>query len=252
MFLSVLLVLDVGNTDTVIGLFKGSVLFFHKRVPTQNLKNFLNKKTFFNHVDSAIVSSVVPTLDSFIRKMLRSLKIKKIIFVTHHLKLPIRLKVDHPQEVGADRIVNNSGAFVSYGGPLLVIDLGTATTIDYMDAQGAYLGGVIIPGLKISAHALFERAAKLSPVPLEFPSRLLGKNTVSQMQSGVVLGYVAMLDGMIAKIQKEIKKKPKIIVTGGLGFLISPHLSFKNTFDPFLTLRGLELLSRNQKTLFAG
>ncbi|MBI2646669.1 MAG: type III pantothenate kinase, partial [Deltaproteobacteria bacterium] len=128
---------------------------------------------------------------------------------------------------------------------LLVIDLGTATTIDYLDSRGAYLGGVIIPGLKISAQALFERAAKLPPVALEFSPKILGTNTVSQMQSGLVQGYVAMLEGMITKIQKEIKKRPKIIITGGLGFLISPHLSYKNTFDPFLTLRGLELLSRN-------
>ena len=239
-----LLVLDVGNTDTVVGLFKGSILFFHKRVSSQKLKNFLKKKTFFNHVDLAIVSSVVPPLDPLIRKMLQKLKIKKRIFVTHRLKLPISLKVDHPQEVGADRIVNNSGAFVKYGGPLLVVDLGTATTIDYIDVKGAYRGGVIIPGLKISAQALFERAAKLSPVALEFSPKILGTNTVSQMQSGIVQGYVAMLEGMISKIQKEVKREPKIIITGGLGSLVASHLSFKNTFDPFLTLRGLELLAR--------
>lgn len=240
-----LLVLDVGNTDTVMGLFKGSILFFHKRVPSSKLKNFfLKKKTFFNHVDLIIISSVVPVLDPLIRKILQSLKIKKRIFVTHKLKLPISLKVDRPHEVGADRIVNNSGAFVKYGGPLLVIDLGTATTIDYVDSKGAYRGGVIIPGLKISAHALFERAAKLPSVPLEFPSKILGTNTISQMQSGIVQGYGALLEGMIEKIQKEIKKNPKIIMTGGLGFLIASHLSFKNTLDPFLTLRGLELLAR--------
>ena len=248
-----LLGLDVGNTDTVMGLFKGSILFFHKRIPSLNLKYFLKKKTFLNHVDFAIVSSVVPSLDPLIRKMLHSLKIKKVTFVTHRMSLPILLKVDRPGDVGADRIVNNSSAFVSYGGPLLVIDLGTATTIDYIDSKGAYRGGVIIPGLKISAHALFERAAKLRYVILsaegakdlfQLPPKILGVNTVSQMQSGIVQGYVAMVDGMIAKIQKEIKKKPKIIITGGLGFLISPHLSFKNTLDPFLTLRGLELLSR--------
>lgn len=242
-----LLGLDVGNTDTVMGLFKGSILFFHKRVASSKLKDFfLKKKTLFNHVDSAIVSSVVPHLDPLIRKMLRRRKIKKIIFVSHRLKLPIRLHVDRPQEVGADRIVNNSSAFVKYGGPLLVIDLGTATTMDYIDQKGAYLGGVIIPGLKISAQALFERAAKLPSVPLEFPKKTLGTNTISQMQSGIVQGYVAMLEGMMSKIQKEIKRKPKIIITGGLGFLISPHLSFKNTLDPFLTLRGLELLMQNK------
>ena len=238
-----LLVLDVGNTDTVVGLFKGSILFFHKRVSSQKLKNFLKKKTFFNHVDLAIVSSVVPPLDPLIRKMLQKLKIKKRIFVTHRLKLPISLKVDRPQEVGADRLVNNSGAFIKYGGPLLVIDLGTATTIDYIDVKGAYRGGVIIPGLKISAQALFERAAKLPPVALEFSPKILGTNTVSQMQSGIVQGYVAMLEGMITKIQREVKREPKIIITGGLGSLVARHLSFKNTFDPFLTLRGLELLA---------
>ncbi|MBI3018551.1 MAG: type III pantothenate kinase [Deltaproteobacteria bacterium] len=245
MFLGVLLVLDVGNTDTVLGLFKGSILFFHKRVPSQKLKDFfLRKKIFFNHVDSAIVSSVVPAVDPLIRKMLQKLKIKKRIFVTHRLKLPISLKVDRPGDVGADRLVNNSGAFVKYGGPLLVIDLGTATTIDYVDSKGAYRGGVIIPGLKISAQALFERASKLPSVPLEFSSKILGTNTVFQMQSGIVHGYIAMLEGMIRKIQKEIKKKPKIIMTGGLGSLVAPHVSFKNTLDPFLTLRGLKLLAR--------
>ncbi len=240
-----LLVLDVGNTDTVVGLFKGSILFFHKRLPSQNLKSFfLTKKYFFNHVDLAIVSSVVPALDPLIRKVLQRLKIKKRIFVTHRLKLPISLKVDRPKEVGADRIVNNSAAFVKYGGPLLVIDLGTATTLDYIDAKGSYRGGVIMPGLKISAQALFERAAKLSSVPLKLPAKVLGTNTVSQLQSGIIQGTVAMLEGMIQRIQKEIQRKPKIIITGGLGFLVAPHLSFKNTLDSFLTLRGLELLAR--------
>ena len=242
-----LLALDIGNTDTVIGLFKGEILFFQKRIPTPEILRYAqNDKS--KHIDSAIISSVVPSLDKRIKKELKkNISLNKILFVTHRLKLPIRLLVDRPKEVGADRIVNNSAAFEKYKQPLLVIDLGMATTVDYIDTKGNYRGGLIIPGLKISAQALFDRAAKLPIISFKAPKKLLGKNTVHQMQSGIVQGYAAMIDGVIAKIQKEIHQKPKIILTGGLGHLLSPLLSFSHVFDPLLTLRGLCLLAKINK-----
>ena len=234
-----LLALDIGNTDTVIGLFKGEILFFQKRIPTPEILRYAqNDKS--KHIDSAIISSVVPSLDKRIKKELKkNISLNKILFVTHRLKLPIRLLVDRPKEVGADRIVNNSAAFEKYKQPLLVID--------YVSANRVFEGGLIIPGLKISAQALFDRAAKLPIISFKAPKKLLGKNTVHQMQSGIVQGYAAMIDGVIAKIQKEIHQKPKIILTGGLGHLLSPLLSFSHVFDPLLTLRGLCLLAKINK-----
>ncbi len=243
-----LLALDVGNTDSVFGFFRGEALVYHRRVSTKAiLKNKVQKNAVCN---SAIVSSVVPKINRSLKKFLKEkLKIKKVIFVNHRMNLPIKLKVDRPSEVGADRIVNNSAAYLKYGGPLLVIDFGTATTLDYIDTKGVYQGGMIIPGLKISAEALFQKAAKLPAVKLKIPRRLLGKNTVHQMQSGIVLGYAAMIEGLILKISRQSKraKRPKnlkVILTGGMGHLLSPLISSRHVFDPFLTLKGLNHLAK--------
>ncbi|MEK7791284.1 MAG: type III pantothenate kinase [Deltaproteobacteria bacterium] len=238
-----LLALDVGNTDAVIGIFQGKSPIFSWRVNTCLLKSFFSKKKDIKrHVNGAIVSSVVPAMNPTIRFCLRKWKIKKVLFVTQRLNSPISLKVDRPSEVGADRIVNAVAAYEKFGGPLLVIDLGTATTIDYIDHGGAYRGGVIIPGLKISAEALFERAEKLFRIELKSSKKILGTNTVSQMQSGTVRSYAIMLDAMIQEIRREIKKRPTIILTGGLGHMIKNLLATPHHFEPHLTLKGLQSL----------
>lgn len=241
------LALDIGNTDTVIGFFtnsslrgKAEAISFAKRVPTAKLRVFLSKKRkFIKYSHHIIISSVVPSLEKWLKQ-----KFKKAIFISHQLKLPISLNVDSPKEVGADRIANNSQAFVQHKKALLVIDFGTATTIDYINTKGAYVGGVIIPGFKISAEALFNRAQKLPSIKFKIPKKILGTNTVSQMQSGILRGYAEMINGLIKSIQKEVGHKPKIIITGGLGNLLSPLLTFPHHFDSFLTLKGLQILAQ--------
>lgn len=241
-----LLALDIGNTDTVIGLFKGAALFFYKRVPTIKLKTFLSqKRSAIEKTHTSIVSSVVPVLNAPIRKLLKkNLGFKKVLFVSHRLKLPIALKVDYPKEVGADRIVNNSAAFHSYPKALLVIDFGTATTVDYISRKGEYRGGMIIPGLKTGAQALFSKAKKLPWIQLRASKKILETNTVSQMQSGIVKSYAIMIDALIKNIQKEIHQRPKVILTGGLGFLLSRLIKHPHIFDSFLTLKGLKIIAK--------
>lgn len=250
-----LLVLDVGNTDSCAGIFRGKIPIFSVRVSTPTLKTFFYRKNRWP-IESAIISSVVPGMDPKIRIFLKKWGIKRVKFVSHQLKSLISLNVDRPSEVGADRIVNAVAAYSSCSSlssprkrgslhqkSFLVIDLGTATTIDYIDCRGAYRGGVIIPGLKISAEALFERAAKLFKVELKAPKRILGRNTISQLQSGTVLAYAFMLDATIQNIKKEVREKPKIVLTGGLGFLMTDLLSTPHHFEPNLTLKGLQILA---------
>lgn len=239
-----LLVLDVGNSDTCVGIFRRKIAVFTARILTPTLETFFQQKNILKcPIESAIISSVVPAANPAIRAFLKKRGIKSVKFVSHQLPSPISLKVDHPSEVGADRIVNAVAAYGKFRKSLLVIDLGTATTIDYIDHRGTYCGGVIIPGLKISAEALFERAAKLFRVELRAPQKILGRDTASQMQSGTVLAYAFMLEATIQKIKKEIRKKPKTVLTGGLGFLMTDLLSIPHHFEPNLTLKGLQILA---------
>ena len=239
-----ILALDIGNTNTVLGLFRGSLLVFQARVSTSNLETFLSSRKWnLGICDGGIISSVVPQRDKAVKKILKNRHgLKQLIVVSHRLKLPIRLKVKKPSEVGADRIVNDSYAFLKYKGPLCVIDFGTATTIDYINRRGDYRGGVILPGLRISAEALFTKAAKLKDVPFIAPKKVLGKTTQAQLQSGLMGGHAAMVDCMIEKIWKEVGHKTKVVATGGLSPLLAPHLTHLHTIDPHLTLKGLELL----------
>lgn len=239
-----LLALDVGNTDTVLGLFCGSILIFEDRSSTQKIKSLILKHKFMaQKCEAAMISSVVPSVDRSIRDILRKkLKIKKVLFVSHKMKLPITLKVDKPSEVGADRIANNVAAYDQCKSDVLVIDFGTATTIDYIDVHGHYRGGMIIPGIKTAANALIEKAEKLNSFPFARPKKILGQNTITQLQSGVLMSHAAMIDRMVEKIQKEIRKKPKIIATGGLSSMILPLSEHLNTLDSHLTLKGLRLL----------
>jgi type III pantothenate kinase len=238
-----LLVLDIGNTHAVVGLYKGKTLVYFKRVASNSLLKFLSQRKTFKMIKVASVASVVPALDLKIKSTLKNkLKIKKINFVTHKNTDTIKLKVDNPKEVGADRICNMVGAYSQLRKALLIVDLGTATTIDYVDSKGCYRGGVIAPGLKTSAQALYEKAAKLPRVSLVQPKKILGKNTLSQIQSGVVTAHLKMIEVLIKEICIEIKSKPQVIVCGGLGSLFSSRL--KVIKDPYLTLKGLWALSQ--------
>jgi len=200
-------------------------------------------------IDGVVVSSVVPPLDFAIERMCqRYLKLKPL-WVNAQTKTPIKIKLDNPRELGADRIVNAVAGFEKYGGPLIIVDFGTATTFDYISSRGEYRGGMIAPGIAISNEALFEKASKLPHIEIKRPKYALGKNTIESMQAGIFFGYIGMVDEIVRRLIKEVKgKKPKVIATGGFTSLIVPDSKTINKTDPFLTLEGLRLIwEKNRK-----
>jgi type III pantothenate kinase len=254
-----LLTLDVGNTNTVLGLYRLSSdeLVAHWRISTLRTQTadeygvlFLNlfamRKIEASEVDSVIISSVVPPLESTLRQVCERYFNIKPMFVEPGIKTGMPILVDNPAELGADRLVNGVAAFARYGGPCIVVDFGTATTFDVITAKGEYVGGVIAPGLAISAEALFARAARLSRVDVKKPAKVVGTNTVAHMQSGLYYGYIGLVDGILERILSETRNPdspaPKIIATGGLARLVVEDSRFIETIDDMLTLDGLRLI----------
>lgn len=256
---SMLLTLDVGNTNTVLGLYRlaPDELVTHWRVSTLRTQTadeygvlFLNlfamRKVEATEVSAIIISSVVPPLESTLRQMCERYFNLKPMFVEPGIKTGMPILVDNPAELGADRLVNGVAAFARYGGPCIVVDFGTATTFDLISAKGEYLGGVIAPGLAISAEALFARAARLSRVDVKKPAKVVGTNTVAHIQSGLYYGYIGLVDGILERMLNETRgpdsAAPKIIATGGLARLIVDDSRFIDTIDDMLTLDGLRLI----------
>jgi type III pantothenate kinase len=254
-----LLTLDVGNTNTVLGLYRfaSDELITHWRVSTLRTQTadeygvlFLNlfamRKVEAGEVSAIIISSVVPPLESTLRQVCERYFNLKPMFVEPGIKTGMPILVDNPTEVGADRLVNSVAAFARYGGPCVVVDFGTATTFDMVSAKGEYLGGAIAPGLAISAEALFARAARLSRVDIKKPAKVVGTNTVAAVQSGLYYGYIGLVDGILERILNETRipdsPAPKIIATGGLAHLIVDDSRFIETVDDMLTLDGLRLI----------
>ena len=253
-----LLAIDVGNTNTVIGLFESRQLVRSWRLTTVAhqtadeygilFRNLFEPAGFeVAQVSNAIISCVVPPLQETLRTMCRDYFNVRALVVGPGIKTGIALKVDHPQEVGADRIVNGIAAFQKYGGPAVVVDFGTATTFDPISEDGAFLGGAIAPGLSVSAEALYQAASKLPRVDLRKPKRAIGKNTVENIQAGLFYGYIGLVDGILAAIVKEIGAKPVIVATGGLGSFFFKQSEFIEHFDKDLTLFGLQIIfEKNQ------
>ena len=223
-----LLAVDVGNTNTVIGLFRDGELLRSWRLTTIASQTADEYGILFRNlfdpagyqpgqVTHAIISCVVPPLQDTLKRMCRDYFNVRALIVGPGIKTGIALKVDHPQEVGADRIVNGIAAHRIYGGPCIVVDFGTATTFDPISEDGAFLGGAIAPGVGISSEALYKAAAKLPRVDLRKPKRVIGKNTVENIQSGLYYGYVGLVDGILAAMIDEMGGKPSVIATGGLG-----------------------------------
>ena len=249
-----LLVFDIGNSNIVMGTYEGKKLLRHWRISTDRQKTgdeygmlinslFAYQNIRMEQVEAIIISSVVPPL------MVPMIKMCERYFHIHPLvvgpgiKTGFRISYENPREIGADRIVNVAGAFEQYGGPLIVIDIGTATTFDVVAPNGDFLGGVIAPGLSSSADALFQRAARLPRIELVTPKRIISRNTVSGMQAGIIYGYVGQIDEIVRRMKKEMGyDEIKIVATGGYARMVSRESKTIDKIDHFLTLTGLRVL----------
>jgi type III pantothenate kinase len=254
-----LLVVDVGNTNTVLGVFAttdgdsiGGELLANWRVAsikTQTVDEYgvLFRNLFamsgidFSGISGIVISSVVPPMDTTLREVCERYFHMKPLFIEPGVKTGMPVHYDNPSEVGADRIVNSVAAFEKYGGPCIVVDFGTATTFDAVSAKGEYLGGVIAPGIGISAEALYIRTARLPRVDIRKPSRIIGTNTVSSVQSGLYYGYVGLIDGILERLLAELGPG-KVVATGGLASLMAGGSKFISAVDDLLTLDGLRII----------
>ena len=246
-----LLVVDVGNTNIVLGIFQDEKLVDSWRLATSRdrtsdeygiLARQLVGDAIADGLTGAIVASVVPPLNSSFREVIEKYFGVKPIFVEPGIKTGLSILMDNPLEVGADRIVNAVAAHHFYGGPSIVVDLGTATTFDVVTAQGEYRGGIIAPGLSISAEALVARAARLPRVDIRKPPALIGTSTVAAMQSGIYFGYLGLVDGILARLAREIPDLKKVIATGGLSEVLVEDSEYIDELDPDLTLKGLKII----------
>lgn len=248
-----LLVIDVGNTNIVYGLFEGTELKFQFRVEsgrgrTADEYAVVLKQLCEMHgvaptdVDAAIIASVVPALTEPMVGLVKRAFAREPKIVGPGIRSGMAILYENPREVGADRIVNSVAAFEKVKGGVIVVDFGTATTFDCVTPKGEYLGGVIAPGIQISADALFSRAAKLPRVEIVQPPKVVGKNTVHSMQSGIVYGYVGLVDGVVERLKEELGYPCEVMATGGLASLIAPLTRNIKDVDPNLTLTGLRLL----------
>ncbi len=248
-----LLAMDVGNTNTVVGAFDGERLVEHWRIETSPHKTadeygilltqmFAHRGVDSSRIEAVAVSSVVPPMQFAVRVMARRYFGCEPFFVTHKCQTGMPILYDNPSEVGADRIVNGVAAYERYRCPLIVVDFGTATTFDAVTSRGEYLGGVIAPGISISMEALFRSASKLPRVEFSRPERVIGKNTIASMQSGIVYGYVSMVDGLCDRIVQELGERPKVVATGGLAPLLAGASKCIDAVEEFLTLEGLRII----------
>ncbi len=253
-----LLAVDVGNTNITVGIFDGSKLEATWRIATGvhrmpdeygnlMLGLFERQGIAASQVTEAIMCSVVPPLVSVFQEVCRRyLKVSPLV-VEAGVKTGVKICMDNPREVGADRIVNAVAAHQLYGGPVIVIDLGTATTFDAVSKEGDYLGGAIAPGIAIATEALFTRTAVLPRVELTHPKRAIGRNTVAAMQSGIVFGYAGLVEGVVTRIQQELGGEAKVVATGGYAELLARETPIIEVVNPDLTLIGLRLIYEMNK-----
>jgi type III pantothenate kinase len=245
--------MDVGNSNIAVGVYEGATLKHHWRLATVRdrtsdewgilIKSLCRNEGFDDTaLDGIVISSVVPPLMTALEHMCQRYFHCTPLVVGPGIKTGLQIKYENPRDVGADRIVNAVAAVHKYGPPLIVVDFGTATTFCVIDAAGQYLGGVIAPGIQISTEALVHRAAKLPRIELLRPQRVIGRNTVTSMQSGVVFGFVGQVDGIVERIRAELPLPFTVVATGGLADLVSPDSKTIQYTQPYLTLEGLHIL----------
>jgi len=248
-----ILAIDIGNTNVVIGLYKSDDLVVDFRVATDKSKTedeygmlLLQLLKFHNikveEIQGSIISSVVPPIVPVFNRVVKKYFDCTALLVGPGIKTGIEVKYENPKEIGADRIVNAVAAYEEYGGPIIIVDFGTATTFCAVNSAGDYLGGSIAPGIGISSEALFTKAAKLPRIEIARPKSVIGKNTVVSMQSGIFFGYVGQVDEIVRRMKMEMESCPKVIATGGLAELISTESKQIQIIDKYLTLKGLRIL----------
>lgn len=253
-----ILAIDIGNTNVVVGLYKSDDLVVDFRISTDRSKTedeygmlLLQLLKFHNikpeEIRGSIISSVVPPVVPVFSKVVQKYFGCVPLLVGPGIKTGIEVKYENPKEIGADRIVNAVAAYEEYGGPVIIVDFGTATTFCAVNSSGDYMGGSIAPGIGISSEALFSRAAKLPRIEIAKPKNVIGKNTVVSMQSGIFFGFVGQVDEIVRRMKVEMESSPKVIATGGLAELISTESKQIQVVDKYLTLKGLRILyERNQ------
>jgi len=248
-----LLVIDAGNTNVTVGVFRGQELIAQARLSTDSHKSsdecgveilalFERSGIDVRSIDGIAIASVVPPLDQPLRQMAKTYFELMPLFIDHKSDTGLKILYDPPSAVGADRIVDAVAAATKYGAPCIVVDFGTATTFNVVNANHEYLGGAIAPGIMISAEALFARAAKLPPVEVKRPANAIGSSTVAAMQSGLYHGYAGLVDGVLEQMFAELGFKPRVIATGGLAPVIAKAAKFIDEVDETLTLEGLRLV----------
>jgi type III pantothenate kinase len=245
------LAIDVGNSHTVLGLYAGKTLQHHWRLQTKHgrtadeygvlVRSLLSGVTH-PRIDGIAVSSVVPPLTQVIEEFSQTYLGVTPLLAGPGIRTGMRILYDHPQQLGTDRILNAVAAYERTHDATIVVDLGTATKFEYITRKGEYVGGIIAPGLGIAGDALFQHAAKLYRVELARPKQVVGCNTVHAIQSGLVFGYVALVDGLVARMQREIGRRARVIATGGFATLLAPESTSIEAVDEFLTLDGLRLI----------